>query len=656
MAAGQIAPDGWRLLIHPEDAPEFIAALERAIEQRTSFRAEQRSRRGDGQWRWVESLAAPRYSPGGEFQGLVGISKDITERKETEEAFRASEEKFRQLAENIHEVFWMMNAAGTEILYISPAYEQIWARSREELYRNPMDWLEAIEPQDREQAHAIFLRQLHGELIDSEYRIRTPGGEVKWVRDRAFPVRNQAGEIVRVAGIAEEITGRKNAEAKLAHQVAHDHLTGLPNRVLLSERLRQGIDQARNSGLMTAVIYLDLDGFKFVNDTLGHDAGDTLLQQVTARLQSCIRELDTLARMGGDEFMLVINEVADDQTALAIAERLLAALRRPFTVAGHELYVTASAGIARYPGDGEDVSTLRCNADAAMYGAKRSGKDRAQLFSPALQDAFVKHLELETALRRALDQGDELFLVYQPIFEVHDGRQTAFEALLRWNHPVLGPQSPAKFIPVAEESGLIFRLGGWVLRQACRQCRRWQDRLPGVRVSVNVSALEFARPEFADNVLSILQECGLKGGLLDLEVTETILLCDMDDAIRKASLLRGLGIRISIDDFGTGYSSLGYLPRLPVDTIKIDRSFVAELEINPQSRSLIEGMISLVHSIGKRAVVEGVETPGQLAIVKNSGCDEVQGFLLGKPVPLAASSDAPPQSTASPFESARHPA
>jgi predicted signal transduction protein with EAL and GGDEF domain len=354
-------------------------------------------------------------------------------------------------------------------------------------------------------------------------------------------------------------------------------------------------------------------------------------------LQDCIREPDTLARMGGDEFMIVANEIASDAIAHAIAERLRTALHRPFQVDSRELYITASLGIAMCPRDGTNVSALRRDADAAMYEAKRNGKDRVLFFTPAMRDTFLEHLELETDLRRALDGDQELFLVYQPIFEAEGGRQTAFEALLRWAHPVLGLIPPGKFIPVAEESGLIFRLGAWVLEHACRNCRIWQDHgLEGVRVAANVSVLEFARPEFAGNVLRILAETGLPGDLLDLEVTETTLMRDMDEAMKKMSLLRAHGICISIDDFGTGYSSLGYLPRLPVDRLKIDRSFVAELGVHSTAQSLIEGIISLAHSIGKQVVVEGVETAEQLKLLRIMGCDEIQGFLLGRPAALPA--------------------
>jgi diguanylate cyclase (GGDEF)-like protein len=448
------------------------------------------------------------------------------------------------------------------------------------------------------------------------------------------PIRNPSGEVSGVAAIARDITARMRAETDLAHQARHDHLTGLPNRLLLADRLEASIARATRSGLKTAVIYLDLDGFKLVNDTLGHEAGDGLLKQVTDRLQSCIRDPDTLARMGGDEFMLVINEVPDGRAALVVAERLATALRKPLPLAGRDFFATASMGIALFPDDGMDVSTLRRNADAAMYQAKRAGKDRILFFTPAMRATFLERFELEADLRHALDHGN-LLVHYQPIFDASDRRQTAFEALARWNHPAHGFIPPFKFIPVAEETGLISRLGAWVLKQACYECRNWQPHLPNsVRVAVNVSAIEFARPEFVQGVLALLDQTGLPGNLLELELTESTLMHDLDESARKMSGLHDRGVRISIDDFGTGYSSLGYLARLPIDTLKIDRSFVAELGVNATALSLIDGMISLAHSIGKRVIVEGVETDWQLSTLRDLGCDEVQGFLLGRPAAL----------------------
>ena len=584
----------------------------------------------------------------GEIVGTATVGRDISARKGAERTLRASEQKFRELAENISEVFWMTDAPGSEILYVSPSYEQVWERRCEDLYRNPMAWLEAIEHEDRERAHETFLKQLKGEQVDSEYRIRTPAGGVKWIRDRAFAIRNAAGDIVRIAGVAEDISASKQAEADLAYQAMHDPLTGLPNRLLLADRLGADIEAARTLGLQLAVMYVDLDGFKFVNDSLGHEVGDELLQQVARRLQGCTREGDTLARMGGDEFMLVFNGIKGDPAALEIAERLRSALRKSFVIAGRELYVTASIGIAMFPRHGDKASELRCNADAAMYDAKKSGKDRVQVFSHTMQDEVAEHLELENALRRSLDRDDGLSVMYQPIFDVQGGRerQTAFEALLRWRHPARGAVPPSQFIPLAEESGLILRLGAWVLKRACRECRLWQDRgFDGVRVAVNVSALEFARPEFVDHVLGVLDQTGLAGSLLDLEITESSLLLGLDEAIRKLHLLRAHGVHFSIDDFGTGYSSLGYLPRLPVDTLKIDRSFVAALEGNASNRSLVEGIIELAHRIGLRTIVEGVETREQLEILRNFGCDEAQGFLLGRPAGIPMSDEANPGAT-----------
>jgi diguanylate cyclase (GGDEF)-like protein len=453
------------------------------------------------------------------------------------------------------------------------------------------------------------------------------------------PIRKSDGQLSGSAVIARDISERKRAEREMAHRALHDPLTGLPNRQLLSERLAQSIAGARRGSSGTAVIFVDLDGFKFVNDTLGHEAGDALLQEVGQRLNACVRSEDLLARMGGDEFMLVVNRVAEEQVALGIAERLRAALQAPFFVAHHELFMTASMGISIYPRDGADESTLRRNADTAMYEAKQSGKDRIRFYRPAMGAAFQKRLELEADLRHAIDR-EELCLFYQPVYTALDQQQTAYEALVRWSHPRFGLLDPIQFIPLAEETGLIIPLGKWVLREACRQCRLWQDLgRAQVRVAVNVSPLQFARGDFVDTVLGVLRATGLPGSLLDLELTESIVMHDIESAIVKMTQLHGHGIRISVDDFGTGYSSLGYLPSLPIDILKIDRCFVALIGENDAAIRLIHGMISLAHSIGKRVIVEGVEKASHLEILRNLGCDEVQGFLLGIPAPLALHSD-----------------
>ena len=619
--------DGWKNMVHPDDLAPLLEALPRHVETGQRYIGEYRVPGKNGHTYYYSLRAKAIQDRVDQSNKVIGLLSDITESKKTEQAIS----QLAAIVQCSEDAIISTDLAGVITTWNGGA-ERLLGYTASEALGAPLEFLlhkaglapEILGPGSRGAVSRF----------EETVFVRKDAGEVP-VSLTVSPLRKPSGEITGVATIARDISARKKAETELSYQVQHDHLTGLPNRLLLADRLAASIDRATQSGAMAAAIYVDLDGFKFVNDTLGHEAGDTLLQQVTDRLRACIREPDTLARMGGDEFMLVVNEVGNDEIALHIAERLLNALHKPFVVDGHELYITASMGISMYPRDGADVSTLRCNADAAMYEAKRGGKDRVLFFSPAMRDNILEHLELQTELRRALDRSDELSLVYQPIYESDGGRQTAFEALLRWVHPLLGPIPPSRFVTVAEESGLIVRLGAWVLKEACTQCRRWQrGALASVRVAVNVSALEFARSEFVDNVFGILDETGLSGNLLDLELTETTLMREMDEAISKMTRLQERGVRISIDDFGTGYSSLGYLPRLPVDTLKIDRSFVSDLGVNSTALSLIGGMISLAHSIGKRVVVEGVETHHQLDLLRRIGADEIQGFLLGKPAPL----------------------
>jgi len=618
--------EAWKSLIHPDDLGGVLAELGRHIESGERYAGEYRVLGDNGCVYHYSVRGQAIRNSAGEPSKWIGLVSDITEDTKAEEAIA----QLAAIVQSSEDAIIGTNLAGIITTWNGGA-EKLLGYTRDEALGAPVS---IVFPQG-DRAGDILDPSVNGHVSRLEQTlVRTKSGMVLLVSLTLSPIRNPAGEVTGVAAIARDISARVRAETDLAHQARHDHLTGLPNRLLLADRLDASIAAAQRSGLMTAVIYLDLDGFKLVNDTLGHEAGDGLLKQVTDRLRACIREPDTLARMGGDEFMLVIHEVSDSQTALAVAERLAAALRKPLCIAGHELYVTASMGIGMYPQDGTDVSTLRRNADAAMYQAKRAGKDRILFFTPAMRATFLERFELEADLRHALDRG-ELAVHYQPIFEAVGCRQTAFEALARWNHPTRGFIPPGKFIPVAEETGLIARLGTWALRQACLDCGNWQQHgRASIRVAVNVSAIEFARAGFVESVFALLDDTGLSGDLLELELTESTLMRDRDDSVRIMSGLRERGVRISIDDFGTGYSSLGYLSRLPIDTLKIDRSFVAELGVNSTALSLIDGMISLAHSIGKRVIVEGVETEWQLRTLRDLGCDEVQGFLLGRPAAL----------------------
>jgi len=424
----------------------------------------------------------------------------------------------------------------------------------------------------------------------------------------------------------------QEATAELAYHANHDALTDLPNRRLFADRLEQAIIMARRTGKKTALLYIDLDGFKIVNDTLGHSIGDSLLREVVARMKDRLRQCDTLARMGGDEFTLVATGLSEPEAAAIVADRVREVLGPPFHIEGNELFVTASVGISIYPRDGLDVSQLLRNADAAMYEAKRQGKNRAVFFTPEIGMAANSRLELETHLRSALED-HEFVLHYQPQFELATQRLIRFEALIRWEHATLGLVPPSTFIPIAEECGLIVPIGNWVIEEACRTARKWREAgCRDVPVSVNVSCEQFYRPDFIDTVLGIVKQTPLPPSLLELELTES-LIRDLDQVAPKIAALREHGILVSIDDFGSGYSSFSYLQKLPVEAVKIDRTFVQYLESAPKARSVVKGMVTLAHSIGLRVVVEGVETAGQLEALFTTGADEVQGFLLGRPAP-----------------------
>jgi diguanylate cyclase (GGDEF)-like protein/PAS domain S-box-containing protein len=436
----------------------------------------------------------------------------------------------------------------------------------------------------------------------------------------------------RLAAIAIE---QRQLTDRLAHQAQHDMLTGLPNRGLFEARLEEALVEARQQGTMLAVLFVDLDRFKQINDTLGHSVGDLLLQQVAKRLATCVRRTDMLARMGGDEFTLLLTGLENQQYAVRVAQKLLDALKAPFAVDKYELFVTASVGISIHPRDGKDAATLHRNADSAMYRAKNLGKNNFQLFVPEIHITAFESLEMENALRKALENG-ELHVHYQPQVDT-GGKLTAVEALLLWNHPKLGPLSPAQFIPVAEESGLIFPIGNWVLRQACRQNAAWlKAGYTPVKVAVNVSALQFTRAGFVDTAARALAENGLSPSLLELELTESMVMRDVEESTRQMQGLRSLGIGLAIDDFGTGYSSLSYLRRFPINTLKIDQSFLRELDTEPNTIALINAIVALAHSLRLCVIAEGVETERQHQALLEAGCDRFQGYLFGPPVPAEA--------------------
>lgn len=425
----------------------------------------------------------------------------------------------------------------------------------------------------------------------------------------------------------------KGAEAKLQYQASNDALTNLPNRRLFADRLAQTLAQAHREPSMLGLLYIDLDGFKLVNDSLGHIVGDALLCQVAGRLRSRVRQSDTLARVGGDEFTVILVGLKRKEEAALVADSLLDALAKPFVIEGHEITIGASVGISIFPDDATGGTDLMRQADSAMYAAKRNGKNQAMFFRPELGLMVRERLNLENQLRGAMARG-EIKIHYQPEFEVSSGRLVRFEALARWFHPTLGLIPPDKFIPIAEDSGLIIPLGNYIMERACSEAAQWQCISPyPVQVAVNVSSIQFNRDSFVEEVVRTLQRTGLDPALLQLELTETVMVGSLEHSAAKMRRLRSLGISLAIDDFGTGYSCLSYLPGLPFDALKIDRSFVRDISSRPETVSMVRSLVGLAHNIGMRVIVEGIEEPQQLQLIREVSANEIQGFLLGRPTP-----------------------
>jgi diguanylate cyclase (GGDEF)-like protein/PAS domain S-box-containing protein len=461
---------------------------------------------------------------------------------------------------------------------------------------------------------------------------RRDGGKIP-VENCISPIRNREGANAGTVITLRDVSEVQAMSQQMIHSAQHDALTGLPNRILLNDRITQAIAYAARHNEQIAVLFLDLDHFKHINDSLGHAVGDKLLQSIAGRLAQCIRGSDTVSRQGGDEFIVLVTEMKEPQAALISANRLLAAVAAPHAIQGHDLHITASIGVSIYPGDGLDAESLIKNADTAMYQAKKNGPQSYQFFKQSMSVRAVERQSIEESLRRALER-DEFALHYQPKINLLTGAITGVEALIRWMHPERGMIPPGQFIPVAEDTGLILPIGGWVLREACMQARAWRDAgLPDVTMAVNVSAMEFQDPNFIENLFAVLKETGTDPAVLKIELTESVLMKNAEGAITVLRKMRESGIKVAIDDFGTGYSSLSYLQRFPIDELKIDQSFVRQIGSGDGDTAIVTAVISMARSLRLRVVAEGVETPEELAFLREQKCDEVQGYYFSKPVP-----------------------
>jgi diguanylate cyclase (GGDEF)-like protein/PAS domain S-box-containing protein len=480
--------------------------------------------------------------------------------------------------------------------------------------------------------HTVHVAQLHHHPYSIDHRIVLADGSVRHVQEQAEYTFDGDGTAVCVNGTLLDVTDRKLAEERLAHLAHHDALTGLPNRTLFQERLSQALLHAQRNEGVVAVLYLDLDRFKSVNDTLGHSVGDALLKVVASRLTSVVRISDTVARSGGDEFIIVLADVARESDVQNIAEKVIEAFIEPYVVGRDEFFISTSVGVSLFPQDGVDADTLVKNADAAMYQAKERGRNNIQYYAAEIQEVTRRRLSLESDLRRALDR-EEFILHFQPIVAVTTGSVTGFEALVRWQHPTRGLLAPMDFIPIAEEVGAIIPLGEWVMRTAAAQQKKW-ERLGYTkgRVTVNISARQFQRRDLPEMVGRIVSEFAIRPGTLELELTESTVMRDVNDGMHALEQLREMGVSISMDDFGTGYSSLSYLKKFPISSIKIDRSFIHDLNNDPFDEAISLAIIALARSLKMRVIAEGVETRAQLLKLRRMGCDEAQGFYFSPPV------------------------
>jgi diguanylate cyclase (GGDEF)-like protein/PAS domain S-box-containing protein len=517
--------------------------------------------------------------------------------------------------------------------YVNPAFTRITGYAVEEVIGKNCRFLTR---DDRQQAELDTVREAIREERGCQVLMRNyrKDGSMFWNSLHVAPVRDDKGAVTHYIGVQNDISDIKSFQDKLEHQANYDILTGLPNRYLLYDRLKQAIAQTQREGGAVAVAFVDLDGFKLVNDTLGHSAGDGLLRTVTERLKTCVRECDTVARYGGDEFIVIIRDSRGADGSASVLHRILESVSKPYLIGTREVFVTCSVGVSLYPDDGMDIDGLIKNADAAMFRAKELGRNNIHYYTAEINNRVADRLALAADLHRALER-NELLMHYQPQVDALTGRIIGAEALIRWQHPTRGMVPPAVFIPVAEETGLIQPIGAWVLKTACAQAREWQKLgVPLPTISVNVSVRQFMRKDLLDTLVNVIKDTGIDARVLELEVTESLIMNDADEFVATLKKLKDVGIKIAIDDFGTGYSSLNYLKRMPVDRLKVDQSFVRDIHKDPESTTIVEAIISLGHSLKLKVIAEGVETEQQLEFLRDRGCEEFQGFHFSRPVPV----------------------
>jgi diguanylate cyclase (GGDEF)-like protein/PAS domain S-box-containing protein len=570
-----------------------------------------------------------------ETKGLLRALRYAVERKAMEEALFAEKERAQVTLNCIGDAVICTDADGN-ITFLNLVAEQMTSWSRQEAAGRPMaEVFRILDSNTREPAPNPMEKSVEQnrrvDLPANCILVRRDGSEIP-IEDSVAPIHDREGSATGAVIVFRDVSVARAMALEMTHSAQHDFLTGMPNRMLLNDRVNQAIAWAQRNSKKVAVLFLDLDGFKHINDSLGHPTGDKLLQSVAKRLVDCVRGSDTVSRQGGDEFVVLLSEVGLSEDAAITARRMLQTVAEAHSIDQHDLHVTTSIGVSVFPDDGSDAETLIKNADTAMYQAKENGRQSYQFFKPAMNVRAVERQSIEESLRRALER-EEFLVHYQPKVKLSTGQISGAEALIRWKHPVRGLVPPGDFIPIAEDCGLIVPIGNWVLREACKQACAWANQgLPVITMAVNISAMEFRDEDFLDGIFRALRETGLEPKLLELELTESVLMKRAESTQSILKILRASGIQLAVDDFGTGYSSLSYLRKFPIDALKIDQSFIRQITTAPDETTIVTAVISMGRSLKLRVVAEGVETLEELAFLQARHCDEAQGYYFSRPV------------------------
>ena len=634
LTAEQAMGLGWTQALHADDREQTLQIWKNANEQGNEVATQYRFRTPSGRETWLKTRARPMRDRAGRITGHLGASIDIADLKKTEETLRASEARFRN--------YFELPLIGIALIGPDKRWWEVNDRTCEMLgYRRSrllgMTWAEMTHPDDQSaeeiQLKRVLNRRIEGYSLDKRF-IRQDGA-LLYASVSTRCVRQANGMVDHFVTVIQDITERRQAAEHIKHLAYYDALTGLPNRTLLNDRLQQALLRAGREHNLAGMLLVDLDRFKLINDALGHKIGDRLLNEVATRLQQCIRQCDTISRQGGDEFAILLPDLTSNDDATRAAQRMLDAIIQPFRLDGRELNITCSIGISLYPRDGRTNESLLKNADIALYRAKDMGRNNYQFYLSGGTTLSRERLNLETDLRHAMNRR-QLELYYQPKWDFRTGAITGAEALIRWNHPDMGLVSPVRFIPIAEENGLVLPIGEWILRAAVNEITQLhKDGFPGLRIAVNLSGRQFRQTDLKDRVREALTTSGFDPACLELELTEGILMHNNEENMAVLHAFKAMGVRIAIDDFGTGYSSLSYLQQFPVNVLKIDRAFVKDLPENTSSVAIVDAIVTLAHGLELEVVAEGVETPEQQAFLQAHGCDEGQGYYFGRPMPLA---------------------